>query len=152
MVLLSPYYWREGTGESRAITDTFQKVLITLTSCPTFSKTFNNTTLTQASLLTYSLKDQQNISQVNILIGAQSQDFRLRFNAESANCTLRVYWPLYIPLACNSVNHSFDSQHLPAAIIICIYFYLYLHVTTYTASIRSLNHLHTVDSESSRMV
>lgn len=56
MVLLSPYYWREGTGESRAITDTFQKVLITLTSCPTFSKTFN-ITLTQASLLTYSLKD-----------------------------------------------------------------------------------------------
>lgn len=151
MVLLSPYYWREGTGESQAITDIFQKVLITLTFCPTLSKTFN-ATLMQASLLTYSLKDQQNVSSVNILIGVQSQDFRLGFNAESANCILKVYWPLYIPLAHNSVNHSFDSQHLLAAIIICIYSYLFLHATSYAASIRSLNHLYTVDSESCQMV
>lgn len=125
MLLL--FLWHQGEGTGQTITDIFsdsfcfcsirRNALINITFWSPLSTTFN-ATLIRASLLTHLLKDKPSLYLATILIGVQSQSFRVGINAELILLTILIttfkgYWPSVPPLYSSSIYQSEPSiRHL----------------------------------------
>lgn len=85
---------------------------------------------------------------VDILIGVQSQGFRLRINAEFATYTqgLWLLHLIYIPLSQNCRNHPLVFYLLLSSFLFILN--IVSMPPTNTVSIRTLNYFCVVDSES----